>query len=590
MATIYAGKGKVNSYNPYISLTVSKSSQSIAGNYTIVDYALKLHRPSEVISSVSKDYSFKINGTEYSGTYTIGGSGTKTIKSGTQKIAHNSDGSKSISYSMSVEIAVTWGSTYIGTVSNSSTLSLPTIPRATTLTIGLTGDKIYMGDSIAMSMIRASSSFTHDLAYSFAGGSYVSIATGVGTSKTWETPDLASKIPNATSGTLKVRCITKNGSTTIGTTYASITLYVPTSVVPTVSALTATEATSGLADQFGAFIQGKSKISCKITGAGAKGSTIKEYQATFAGSSYTTSTWTSPVLATSGTLTIKARVKDSRGRWSAYKTLDVNVLAYAKPVINKFEVERCDADGTLNTAGEYLSIKYKYSVTSLGSKNTASMTVSYKQTSASSYTTLLTNTSLSADKTVVPTKVFSNSNAFDLKMEVTDWFGVTPYPTAFALVPTEEVIFDIKANGLGFAVGGVATEDRVLDSFWPIHPREGVRFEWTSATPNLNTVVTNNALTVRYNKDFSLVEMRGYVTIKPTAAVSAGAEILLGTMPEGTAPTGVVALSVYRVGTGTGWIKAVVNTSGEIKVRPGAALTAGATASYYLAGTYYKEF
>lgn len=499
MAIIYAGKGRVNAYNPYISLEVKQSSQSVSGNYSTVSYALKVHRPSEVISSASKDYSFTINGTTYKGTYTIGGSGTKTIKSGTQKVAHTSDGSKTISFSISTEIGVTWSGTSIGTVTASGSLKLSTIPRATQITIGQTGSKVYMGDSITMSMARASSSFTHDLAYSFAGGSYVSIATGVGTSRTWAVPDLASKVPDSISGTLKVRCITKNGSTTIGTTYASITVYVPTSVVPTVSNVAVAEATSGLAAQFGAFIQNKSKIKATIMAAGAKGSIIDTYEATFNGKTYNAASWTSDVLTKSGTLPLKVRVLDSRGRWSAWKTVNVSVLAYSKPAVQAFSVYRCNQDGTSNVEGQYMAVRYKYSVTSLGSKNTASMAVKYKAAGATSWTNLLTNTALSADTTVVPAKVFTIDSEFDAQISVTDWFGATA--TAHATLPTAEVIMDIKADGKGVAFGKVAE--------FP-----GVDFGWDI----VDQIKSFGTMTGSYKTHDGLLLQWGLVSITPTAA------------------------------------------------------------------------
>lgn len=665
MATIYAGKGKVDAYNPYLSLTVVKSSQSVDGNYSIVSYTLKLHRPKNVSSSAAKDYSFTVAGTKFTGTYTMSGSGEKVIKSGTLTVPHNADGSKSISYSMSVEIAVTWSGVYIGTVSNSGTLALPTIPRATQITIG--GSTSNMGDTITINCPRASSSFTHDLAYSFEGGSYVSIGTGVGTSKSWVIPDLADKIPNAASGTLKVRCITKNGSTTIGTTYKSVVIFVPETVVPTVLSVRAVEATSGLATQFGAFIQGKSKITATITAEGVKGSTIKEYQATFNGKTYTGKSWTSDLLNTRGTLTIKARVKDSRGRWSEYTDVDVTVLPYWKPQIEKFEAYRCNADGTENTAGEYVCISYKYSVATLNNKNTARMTVSYKLADASAYTSLLTNTALSADQVVVPSQVFANSNLFDLKMELTDWFGVTPYTTAYAIIPSEEVIFDIKADGLGFAVGGVASLERAFESFWQIKPSAGMLYDILDDGADLNTLTTSNvyrlmgsrtysnapttaggilevfsfggvymqrytavstdrvitylrffhssawtpwrdpygweiaALTaatgvtigtmkVRYNPDLSLVEMHGSFTYTPTAPVAAGASVTLAKLPDFLKPPVNAPLSVYRIASGTGWVKAAANTDGDIVIRTGGALTANASATYFLGGTFYHDF
>lgn len=76
-------------------------------------------------------YSISINGTSYTGTiptYTAGS--TLTIRSGTQTISHNNDGTKSISYSFSVNDAS--GQSYAcGNASASGNLTLTTIKKST---------------------------------------------------------------------------------------------------------------------------------------------------------------------------------------------------------------------------------------------------------------------------------------------------------------------------------------------------------------------------------------------------------------------------------------------------------------------------
>ena len=89
----------INSSNPYAVLEVKQVSQSIDGNTSRVSWALRLYRPESISSSTSKSYSVTINGEVVaSGNTTIGGSGTKTIASGTETISHNSDGTKTISF------------------------------------------------------------------------------------------------------------------------------------------------------------------------------------------------------------------------------------------------------------------------------------------------------------------------------------------------------------------------------------------------------------------------------------------------------------------------------------------------------------
>lgn len=431
--------------------------------------------------------------TKYSVSTTLPKSSTKTILDKTITVNHKTDGTGSVKVRTSLATGIS-----AGTVTKSASLTLTTIPRATTPKVS--ASSVDMGGKITISTPRASSSFTHDLAYAFAGSSYVSIATGVGTSYSWTVPDLASKIPNAASGTVTVRCITKSGSTTIGTKTVTFTAKVPSTVIPTVSAVTHSEATSGLAAQFGAYVQNKSKLAVKITGAGAKGSTIKEYQATLNGKSYTAASFTSSVLTSAGTLTLRVRVKDSRGRWSEYEDVSITVLAYSPPKLAEFKAYRCDVNGDPDDEGQYIAVTYQYTVSAVGNKNTASMAIKYKRSDATDYTNLLTNTSLAAAATSKPkTVIFSTDYQYDIQMTLTDWFGATV--TANALLPTAAVILDIRANGKGISFGKVSEHD-------------GVEFGWDI----VDQIKTFGSMSGRYKAHDGLLIQWGLVSITPSAA------------------------------------------------------------------------
>lgn len=480
------------------SLSVTQTSQDLVDNYSKVRIRWTSTQTGESYNGYTKTayYYVSINGgaeTRYSVSYTLPKGSTKVIVDTTITVNHKADGTGS------VKVRV-WMDTGIGAgvVEKSQSLTLDTIPRATTPSISASSAD--MGTSVTISLPRASSSFTHDLAYQFNGGSWVSIATGVGTSRSWTVPDLASSIPNATSGTIRVRCITKNGSTTIGTKYDSMTAKVPASVVPDSPELAIQEATSGLASQFGAYIQNKSKLAVSVAAAGIKGSSIEAYQTTLQGKTYTDDSFTSAVLTSSGTVTIKSRVKDSRGRWSAWKSVNVTVLAYAKPKIQALEAYRCNAAGTAQDDGTYIAVRYQYSVTSLNSKNTAAMAVKYKRSTDTAYTSLLTGTALSANTTAKPTTpTFSTDYQFDIQMTVEDWFGATT--VAATVLPSGKVILDIKADGLGIAFGKTAEQ-------------AGIAFGWDI----VDQVKNFGSLAGQYRTHDGLLLQWGNVSITPTAA------------------------------------------------------------------------
>ena len=134
MATITFGQ---NGTRPYCTLTVSEQSQSTANNTTTVSYVLTLVRPYNVVSSATKSWSVTINGTIIRGSGSIGGSGNKTLLSGTQVIPHNADGTKTISFSGSCQLDINWNGTQLGTISGNGTMTLTPIPRYATVSQSL---------------------------------------------------------------------------------------------------------------------------------------------------------------------------------------------------------------------------------------------------------------------------------------------------------------------------------------------------------------------------------------------------------------------------------------------------------------------
>ena len=470
------------------------ATQNVAANTSKVTCVLYLVQASSWSLNIASRTDNTANVAGTSRTWTspaISNSGGKTTKlatvtSGT--ITHNADGTKSVTLSATFNIKATISGTYYSVITASQTVTLNTIPRATQPTVS--ASSVNMGSSVTINTPRASSAFTHDLAYAFAGSGYTTIATGVGTSHSWTVPDLASKIPSSTSGTVTIRCITKSGSTTVGTKTVLLTAKVPTSVVPTISGVATVETTSGLAAQFGAFIQNKSKIKATITASGAKGSTITKYSTTFNGKTYTGSTWTSSTVTGSGSLSLVTTVTDSRGR-TAKRTTTINVLAYTQPRVTEFTAFRADDTGAMNAEGTRASISFAYSVASLGGKNTASMTVTYKRTTETTWSeSILNGTGLSNSGLVLASPTFSVDYQYDIRMQVRDWFGATS--TYTTVLPSGAVIMDFKADGKGVAFFKTAERAGVEigSQTWFSNGEVPKDAKVLAGTADLNTVLT----------------------------------------------------------------------------------------------------
>ena len=444
--------------SPSVTLTVTQSSQSVANNTSTVSYSLVISRPYNISSSASKSYSITINGsTVKSGTTTIGGSGSKTIASGTTTVSHNADGTKSISFSFSLALAITWNGTYISTASASGSLTLSTIPRATTPT--LSASTANMGASITINTPRASSSFTHKLYYGWYNSGWQAIATGVGTSYSWTIPlTFANSIPSATSGWGTIRCETYNGSTLIGTKDVTFTANVPSSVVPTISKVSITEATEGLAAKFGAFIQNKSTLAVAITAAGAYGSTIKSYETYIQAAPYRAASFTSALITTSGTIGVVTTVTDSRGR-TAKVTNSVTVIEYSPPTISKFTAYRIDSAGVAIEDGEHVTINRAWEISPVGDKNDHTFALYYKTSTDTDFTQFSTNTAdYSSDKSInyISMLTVSPDYAYTLRLVVTDYFTSV---TADFTLPSAFTVMDFHSTGKGMAIGKVSEKD-----------------------------------------------------------------------------------------------------------------------------------
>lgn len=463
MATSGSTSIQVTAYNT-LKFNWVQYGQSTPNNYTLINWTLQLVAGSagKIISTAAKKWSVTVNGTTYSDTNSVAieNNTTKTLASGQTTIYHNADGTKSFSYSFSQEFNITFAGTSVGTKSGSGTGELNTIPRATTPVPHVTSAD--MGTTLTIYTYRASTEFTHDLEYAFAGGAFTPIESNVATVAYWMVPlGLASSIPNTTSGTITIRCTTKKGSTVIGTKTALVTAKVPTTVIPSIGTVTLTEAATGIPSGIGAYVQSKSKLKATIAASGAYGSTIRSYASTFEGKSYTGASFTTDAVAGSGTLSIKTTVTDSRGR-TATKTTNVSVLAYTAPQISTFHVARYDEDGAADPNGEYAWIRLAYAVTSLNGKNTATAKVEYKDSTLTTWQSLYNRTELSMNGTLKPAgTTFSTDYQWDFKVTLTDAFNSASPTTYTAVLPSGAVILDIKADGKGIAFFKTSTKNGV---------------------------------------------------------------------------------------------------------------------------------
>lgn len=373
-------------------------------------------------------------------------------------IAGNADGTKSVAIGAVFTCYTADGKGGSGwSVNASQTVTLRTIPRTSSITMPATT----MGSAGTISITRASSSFTHTLAYSFGSASGTIATRTSATSVSWTPPtSLATQIPNSTTGTCTLTCYTYNGTTLVGTSTCTVTLSVPASIKPTMTSFTATRVDGTVPTSWGIYVQTKSKATLTINGAaGASGSTISAYSITGGGLSSTQSSVTTGFLNTSGSITFTGKVCDSRGRWSDEMTVTITVVAYSSPRFTSYTTQRCTSAGTSSANGTYAKSTVSFYWWSCSGKNTLTTAVAYKKSTDSSYTDASTTFS-SGTEFVFGGGNLSVDYSYDIRFTLTDAFGSV---TVVDSLSTASVLMDFKAGGTGLAVGKVSETDNCFE-------------------------------------------------------------------------------------------------------------------------------
>ena len=337
---------------------------------------------------------------------------------------------------------------------------------------------VNMGSAVTVYTNRVSTSTTHTILYTF-GNTSGTIATNVGASVSWTPPlTLAAQIPSATSGVCTITCQSYNGGTLTGTRTCTLTLNVPSTVVPSISSVTVEDTSTTVATQIQAYVKMLSKLSVDITASGTYGSTITSYRTTLDGVTYTTASFTaSKKLSASGELTLSVTVTDTRGRTATY-TETLTVLDYSYPSIRLFKADRCNSDGSAaQVDGTNVRYSFQGSVVPLNNHNGVACVVYYKLASADTWTQAeqLTVTSYNLSETdKVLAQTFDALSSYDLKVRLQDYFY---YVEQAVSIGTKGVIMDFLADGTGIAFGKVAETSGYAEFGWPLKLSEPLDIE-----------------------------------------------------------------------------------------------------------------
>lgn len=403
-------------------------SQNIANNTSVITFTVKLiaNGYASITDSGTKPLTINVNGGGAipQVNVSISPGQTKVLLSNDYTIGHNSDGTKTADLSAKLDINIGG----YGSATVALKAYLPKINRTSTVTI----PTATLGSSVNIAISKADTNYTSTLRYEWYGSTGTIVDKTTSTSYSWTPPlSLASGIPNSVGGSGKIFIDTYSGTTLLGTSSATLTANVPSTIIPTLSSVTLSDTNSKVSAILTSpnFLQVLSNIAVNFTGAsGAYGSTIKSYKAEIVGKNQSTTSngGTLGIMNYNGTYTVRATVTDSRGRTSAPVDTTINVIEYFLPVFY-YEASRIGSDS------QTIQVKRnaKIAPIAVGGTQKNTMTITFRsslagkntwttsQTGGGSWTAINTLT----DSLDSLSGVFSVSSSYDIEGTISDRFS-----------------------------------------------------------------------------------------------------------------------------------------------------------------------
>ena len=442
-----------NDRSYYLRLWVDQVSQNTTDNSSQVRVRLALTNGAHTFSDYDCSSSVTVDG------QTLSWSGRPSMLSQnssimlidrTVTIRHENDGKKSFSLSATFSGGGGWSPGTLSISRNSFTLS--TIPRSSSVSVS----SGIIGSSVTININRQSSSFKHTVRYSWAGKSGT-IASNVDTSTSWTIPmDFANDIPNSATGTGTIFVDTYSGSTKTGTQSTTFTASVPANIKPTFAGFSLSDlngSAQNLIPKADTFIQVISNIKVGFNGAvGSYGSSITGYYAEIVGKNQSTSSngGSLGIMNYHGTIKIRARVSDSRGRWSDTREISATVLEYFAPALS-FSIARTGS--TSSTLTVTRNAKVAPLTVSGSQKNTLALTFKVARLGTNAFA--VDNGQATGAWSSISSLVNSRANLSGNYLANQSWVVIGILEDKFTRtefmvnVATESVVFSYDRSGVG---------------------------------------------------------------------------------------------------------------------------------------------
>lgn len=442
----------------YVYCGFTLNSQSVTNNTSNVTFWVDVQMTGNSYNLNGmpsyRTFSGEISGSA-SWTSTCGYGTRKRVRTETLTVKHEDDGTAYIHAKVRIVTQIS-----AGTIIKECSLTLPTIARASQpSTSGTTA----MGSAMTIKTNRASTSFTHTIKYTF-GSASGTIGTGIGASKSWTIPlSLANQVPNGTSGTGTITCITYKGSTKIGTKTVKFTATVPSSVKPTLSSCNVSMVNeNSVVAGWGVYVAGYSKARITASAAGVYNSIIKSF--TISGGYSTTQSVSTASLnytggyLTAGTKSFTVTAKDSRNRVSSsLTTSSITVYAYSNPTITNLSAVRQVSDPTK------VDVTANWSFSSVNGKNSATGRLYYKKTDDSVWS----DYGVVQSGSKVTLLNIDETSGYMLRVTVTDSLSNTSVRETD--ISTRQVLLDFGVGGKSLGIGKIVEVDNGVECSLPFY-------------------------------------------------------------------------------------------------------------------------
>ena len=351
----------------YLIVTYTVGQYDVVANTTPVSISLSLHHAGLSVGAGTDDCALTIGDQTYKWTgpdiYSSGG-GTVSLGSHKFTVTHNADGTWSGKIGASYRLNINYGGTYIGTISGDQTITLPTIPRAST--VSATDANIGSVSSIYIN--AKSSAFSHGLLVTFGslnfyldgnGNPSSSYVTFMQRTVPFRLPDsFYAQIPNAATGKVTLTLWTHTDkdhyfdpTTTTFTATAAAALCAPTVSATCQDTNDKTVALTGNAD---ALVRYASTASGSLSVAARNSASIKRI--TVAGREVPLNA-TSYAINNVETNKVTVTATDSRG-YSTTQTLEKTLVPYVQLTCNILRANRpvpSSNEAQIEIAGQYFA-------------------------------------------------------------------------------------------------------------------------------------------------------------------------------------------------------------------------------------------